>query len=225
MTWEHPVTYSKRAQLSSSSLPIDCCDLRQLACDSQDSSASLEVAQCLHVHQISVEHRRQAHCERRDKDRRLRGATAVLQHQHRDHNILHHDECRLAKRAEREARANIVRQADQVCRRLQEVAEEGDTRRGFRVDELEDLGNLDDGAGANDADSEAFGDGELDAFGRGWVDFKEKRVVALSAEDRDSEFTDRRGEVVCDGLQSSAYGIHSDGVWNLRVVAGLGFVM
>lgn len=173
----------------------------------------MEVAQCLHVHQISVEQRCQAHCERCNKQRGLRGASTVLQYQHRDHDILHHNECRLAKCAEREARANIVRQADQVCRRLEEVAEEGDAGRGLRVHELENLGDLDDGAGADDSNAEAFGDGELDALGRGWVDFKE-RVVTLSTEDRDSQFTDRCGEVVCDGLQSSAYGIHADdGVW------------
>lgn len=204
------MTYSKRAQLSSSSLLPNRRDLRDFAGNSKDSSASLEVTESLHVHQISVEKRRQAHCDRRNKDRRHSRASAVFQYQHRDHDILHHNECRLAICAEREARAEIVRQADQVCRCLEEVTEEGDARRGFRVDELEDLRDFDDRAGTDDADSEALGDGELDALGRGWVDFKEKRVVALSAEDRDSEFTDRCGEVVCDGLQSSAYRIHSD---------------
>lgn len=210
MIWGHLATYSKRAQLSGSSLLPDRRDLRYLARDAEDSSTSLEVAQCLHVHQISIEQRRQAHCERRNKQRGLRGASAVLQYQHRDHDVLHYNECRLAKCAEREARANIIRQADQVCGRLEKVAEEGDAGRGLRVDELEDLGDLDDGAGADDADSEAFGDGEFDALGCGWVDFKEERVVTLPAQDRDSEFTDRCGEVVCDGLQSSAYGIHGD---------------
>lgn len=224
MIWEHLATYSKRAQLSGSSLLPNSRDLRDLARDSKDSSASLEVAESLHVHQIRVKKCRQAHCERSNKDRRHSRASAIFQYQHRDYDILHHNECRLAICAEREARAKIVRKADQVCRCLEEVAEEGDAGSGFRVDELEDLGDLDDRAGTNNTDSEAFGNGELDALGRSWVDFKEKRVVALSTEDRDTEFTDRCGEVVCDGLQSSAYRIHNDDdVCCVRVVAGLSF--
>lgn len=68
--------------------------------------------------------------------------------------------------------------------------------------------NLDDGGGGDDANSEAFGDGKLDAVSGGEVDIEEEGFVAGLAEDRDAEVVDGSGEVVRDGLESTAKGIH-----------------
>lgn len=127
-----------------------------------------------------------------------------MQHQHGNCHILHENQTRLPKCAERELLAHIVGQGDEVRGRLEEVGEEGDARGGFRVDELEQLWDFDDGGGAYDADAEAFGDGELEARGGAEVEVVDEVLVARLAEDGDAEVCDGRGQVLGDGLEKGA---------------------
>lgn len=90
-----------------------------------------------------------------------------MQDQYGDHNVLRHNQARLAIGTEGEALAHIVCQWDQVCGGFKEVGEERDAFGGFGVDELEDLRDFDDGRGSDDTNTKAFGDGELDAIGGG----------------------------------------------------------
>lgn len=60
--------------------------------------------------------------------------------------------------------ADVVAERDEVCAGLEQVGQEGETLGRLRVDELEQLRHLDDGGRADDADAEALGDGELEAF-------------------------------------------------------------
>jgi hypothetical protein len=86
--------------------------------------------------------------------------------------------------------AHIVRERDEVRARFEQVREERETVGGLRVEQLEQLGDLDDGGGADDADAEAFGDGELDAFRGAEVDVVDERFVAFGAEQRDADVGD-----------------------------------
>ena len=87
------------------------------------------------------------------------------------------------------------------------------------VDELEELGDLDDGGRADDADAEALGDGELKAFRMRGVDVEEQRLVAGGADEGGAKVGDGFGKIVRDGLDDGAEGVHGDGsVWGDGVV-------
>lgn len=55
--------------------------------------------------------------------------------------------------------------------------------RGLGAREFEDLGNLDNRGGEDDADAEGLGDGELEAGGVAGVEVEEEVLVAGGAEE------------------------------------------
>lgn len=119
---------------------------------------------------------------------------------------------RLAKGAKGEAVADIVREGDQVRARLEKVRQKGNAVGGLGVDELKDLGHLDDGGGGDDADAEALGDGELEAFCVFNVHVEQESFVAFVADDGDAEVANGRREVVRDGLYGGSKSVHGDGL-------------
>ncbi len=128
---------------------------------------------------------------------------------------MRHDQARLAIGTEGESLAQIICQRNQVCGGFKEVGEERDAFGGFGVDELEDLWNLYDGRGSDDANAKAFGDGELDAVGGVDVDVEEEGLVAGLAKNGDAKVMDGSGEVVGYGLEGIAKRVH------LRICEGL----
>lgn len=209
-------TYSEGTELAGAALLEDGEDLGNLARDAQDTSASLEVAQGLHVDNILSEESSEGTGKRRDEDGSEASATAVVEDEDGYDDVLTHDQGRLAKGAEGEAIADVVRERDNVGSGLEEVGEEGDAVGRARVDQLEDLRHLDDGRGGDDADAKTLGDAELDAVDILEVDVEEQRRVARLSDDGDAEVADRRGEVVRDGLDGGAEGVHGgveNGTW------------
>lgn len=95
--------------------------------------------------------------------------------------ILNRDQGHLAVRAEGKAVAHVIHEADQVARRLHEVGQEANALRALAVEHLEQLGDLDNAACADDADPESLGNGELEADRVGDVDVVHQRPVARVA--------------------------------------------
>lgn len=100
--------------------------------------------------------------------------------------------------------ADVIAEADEVRAALEQVREETETLCGLGVDELEQLGHLDDGGGADDADAQTLGDGKLDALGGSQVDIVDEGFVANGADEGFTEVGDGFGEIVRDGLDSGA---------------------
>lgn len=159
------MTYRESAQLARSSLLPNRVDLRYLASDAKRASTSLEVSESLHIHNAAPAEEQSVRGSResRNEDTRKRTATRVNEDERSDGDVLHSDERRLTVRAEREAMTRIVRQRDEEAGRLEHVRNEAKPLGGLRVDELQQLRDLDDGRGGDDADAERFGDGELHA--------------------------------------------------------------
>jgi len=189
-------TYGKSTQLPRRPGLPHRRNLRHLARDAEHARAGLEIAQRLHVDELVAEQGGAGDGEGSDEGGGRCGLAAVAQHQHGDDDVLGHDQGGLAEGAEGEARADVVGEADEVGGRLEEVAEEGDAGGGARGEQLEDLRHLDDGGGRDDADAQAFGDGELDAGGGAGVDVQQEGLVAFRAQEGDSEVADRGREVV-----------------------------
>lgn len=146
-------THGEGAELARPALAPDGEDLRHLARDAEGPGAGLEVPQHLHIHgRLAKQRARRARQPRHEHGREAR-PPRELQHQHGNHDVLHQDERRLAVGAEREAVAEVVRQADEVRRRLEQVRQERDALGGARGRELEDLRDLDDGGGGDDAEA------------------------------------------------------------------------
>ena len=99
---------------------------------------------------------------------------------------------------------------------VEQVRQEGDAVGGAGGRELEDLRDLDDGGGGDDAEAQALGDGELEAFLVGGVDVDEERLVAWPAEEGDAELPDGGREVVGYGLEGRAEGRPFSGVMRMR---------
>ena len=69
--------------------------------------------------------------------------------------------------------------------------------------------NLDNGAAADDGDSEGFGDGETEAILVGeWVNVEDEVLVALRADEGFAKGGDWGREVVSDGSEGRAEKIH-----------------
>lgn len=82
--------------------------------------------------------------------------------------------------------ANVVRKSDQETGGFHGVGHERYTGRGARVDQFEDLRNLDDCAGADDGETQSLGDGQRCTFGV-FVDvqIEQKGAVAGGADEGD----------------------------------------
>jgi hypothetical protein len=156
-------TYSKSAQLPGPTLLEDRHNLRHLASNSQHPRKSLQPRHRLHRHQIRSPH----HCARRHKPRNPHCSPTLTiripQHEYRYKHILHQNQRCLAIRAERKSMADIVHQRNEVCAALEEVGEKADAFGGPGADELDELGDLDDGGRADDGDAETLRYGKLDA--------------------------------------------------------------
>lgn len=66
------------------------------------------------------------------------------------------------------------------------------------------MGNLDNGRGCDDSDSEALGNAKFQTFCVGWVDVEEEGFVAFFSDQRNSQVFDRSGEVMGYGLERGA---------------------
>lgn len=66
--------------------------------------------------------------------------------------------------------------------------------------------DLNDSRGADDADTETLGDGQLEAGSVAELDIVNERLVAVVSEQRDTNVADWSREVLCDGLQHRAEG-------------------
>lgn len=205
------LTYGKGAKLAGSTLLPNGRNLRQLARDAQDTSSSLQVAQGLHVEDVRSEESGGAAGHGGDEDGSEAGAAAKVEDEDGNDDILAEDEGSLAVGAEGELVAVVVGEGDEVGARLEEVGQEGDALSRARVGKLQDLGNLDDGGGGDDADAQALADGELEAGLVVEGDVEEKSLVALLANDGHAEVADGRGEIVGDGLDGGAEGVHLGG--------------
>ena len=158
-------SHSESTQLSSSTLSPDSRNLRKLARDSQATGTGLQIAELLHVDDLAIQ---QSICGRTklcDKKCSRSALPAVIQNQSRNDDILNEDEARLSVCAEWEALAIIVCERDEVGSGFKEVGEERDAFCRARVNELEDLRDLNDGRSADYANPKTFGNGKFDAFG------------------------------------------------------------
>lgn len=220
-------TYSERAQLACSTLLPDGQNLRHLASHTQHTSCRLQKTEPLGTNPLLVEQRASSGDQATNPAGNAQTVSAVLQDQTRNRDVLDQDECRLAIRAERKSIAHVVRQRDEVCAGLEQVRRKRETLCGLRVDKFEQLGYFDNGRCADDADSEALGDGELKALGVGGVDVEEQRLVACWRDERLAQVLNRLRQVVRDGLQDGAESVHGsddgdvcdDGICE-RVVCG-----
>ena len=88
---------------------------------------------------------------------------------------------------------------------------------GARGQELEDLRHLDNGGGGDDTEAQGLGYSELEALLVREVDVNEQRLVALAADEGEAQVPDGRREVVGDGLEGRAEGVHVGGVGDGRV--------
>ena len=175
--------YRECAQLSGTTFLPDRQNLRDLASHTQHTGTRLQRRQHLRIHNLRLQDRKKRRPQSSHKHRRARILPTIMQHQRANHDILQRNQRALAKRAERVSLADIVREGDEEGGRLEQVGEEGDAGRGLRVDELEELRDLDDGAGADDANAETFADGEFEAVGVvDWVDVEDEVFVAHRAE-------------------------------------------
>lgn len=198
----------KGAELASAALLGNGKDLRELAGDTEDAGTRLKVAEELQVENAIGKEGTGGAGEDGDKDGGEGGAVAVVEEEDGDDDVLGEDEGGLAVGAKGKAVAIVVGEGDEVGARLEDVGEEADAVGGVGADKLEDLGDLDDGGCANDADAEALGDAELETSRVFEVDVEEDGLVALLADDGDAEVADRAGEVVGDGLEGGAEGVH-----------------
>lgn len=202
--------YRKSAELTRAALLPDREDLGNLARDAQDARASLQYRKLFHVQQ-PVDEERPEHAGQHGHERSgVRALPGVVQHEHGDHDILRGDEGRLAVGAEREPVARVVGEGHDVRGRLEEIGEDADAGGGLGGEQLEDLRHLDDGSGGDDAETEAFRDGELQALSVGQGDVADEGCVAVAPEEGEGEVVDGRWEVARDGLQQGAQVILED---------------
>lgn len=171
-------------------------DLRSLARHSQCRSSSLQVSDHILIDQALTEQCIHA-CSDDSHKRTGRGSlSSKLQDQYADHDILHSDQSLLAESAEWETLTDIVRERDQERCCFQRVAEERNAGRRLRVQQFQDLGDLDDGGSADDAEAHRFGDGEgktLRIFGD--VEVEEERAMTGRTEEGDDGIVDGFWEV------------------------------
>lgn len=131
---------------------------------------------------------------------------AVVEHQHHNDGILGEDKERLAIGAKGEIVADIIDERDEVAGRFEEVGGEGDARGGLGADEVDDLGHLDKGGGADNGYAQNLGDGELVAVKVEDVNVEDEGGVALLAQEGFAKVADKGRQVVSDGLQDGLDG-------------------
>ena len=180
------ITYCKSAELASAALLPDGCNLRHLGGDAQDARHGLQVAQKLHIDNVLSKQGCSASRQGGDKHGSQASPAAIVQDQHRDDDILGDDQGGLAVGAEGEAVADVVSQGDQIRARLEEVGQERHAFGRLGLDELEDLRDLDDGSGGDDADTQTLRDGKLEAFRVLEIDVVKEDLVAGIANDGDA---------------------------------------
>ena len=120
-----------------------------------------------------------------------------MQHQRRNHHILQRNERALPKRAEWVPLPDVVGEGDEEGGGFEEVGEEGDTRCGLRVEEFEELWDLDYGTGADDADAETFAYCEFEAvrvvYG---IEVEDQVLIADGPEEVVAQLVEGGGQVV-----------------------------
>ena len=214
------MTYSKGTELTGATLLEDGGDLGKLASNAQDTSTSLKLAQGLRINNVLGEQSSSSSSKTSDKDSSQTSSATVVEHKHRDNNVLSNDQSSLAKGTEREAIADVVGERDEIRRRLEDVREERHALGGLGREELLDLGDLDDSGGSDDSDTESLGDTELDAVDILDVDVEKKRLVASLADERNANVANGRRDVVgdscnsrLDGFDGGFKGVHDGDVF------------
>lgn len=104
--------------------------------------------------------------------------------------------------------AGVVAEADEVRAGLEQVREEAQALCRLRVEQLQQLGHLDDAGCADDGDAQALADAELDALGRAEVDVVDQRLVADGAQERGAEVRDGLRQVLGHRLEGRAEDVH-----------------
>lgn len=211
-------THSKSTQLPSPALTPHGQNLRHLAGDAQDTSASLQHSQPLFIHELVVEQRSARRQQAADPSGNGQTLATVLEDQTGNSNVLDENEGRLAVGAKRKAAAHIVGKANEVGARLEQVREEREALCRLRVEQLEQLRHLDNGRGADDANAQALGNGQLDAFGCAEVHVVDERLVACGAEERDANVGNGLRQVLRQGLEGGLEGLHGCGASSGRRV-------
>lgn len=104
--------------------------------------------------------------------------------------------------------AHAIGERDEQAGGFKRVGYERDTGGRARVDQLQDLRNLDHSTGANDGDAESLGDGERCA-GRvlGDIEIEQESAVAGSTDQRDDRIVNGFGDGLDNGLQIWLEGI------------------
>ena len=116
----------------------------------------------------------------------------------------------LAICAERKAHARVIREGDEIGEGFEGVGGERDARRGFASEELEDLGDFDDGGGRDDGDAEGLGESELETWG-GRLKVEQESLMTSSAKKRNREGREGGGEVVCKGCKIRTESVEDGG--------------
>lgn len=163
------------------------------------------------VNESLVEEQR-IHGSRHDSDKgsSCGGPTGECQDKNANRNILDRDESALAKCAEGELVPHAVRQRDKQAGGFEGVGHKGDAGGGARVDELQDLRDLDDGAGTDNSNTEGLRDSQGCAgriFDQAKVE--EQGGVARRCDQRDDRIVNRLRECLDDGLQKWLERVHN----------------
>lgn len=198
------MTYSECAQLSGAALSPDSQDLGYLSCHAQNTCGAHGQAEVGLVDLVLVEQEVPSASQSGNPRRDRRLPAAVVQNQRRNSNVLDQNKGGFAVGAERESMADVVAQRDEVCAGLQDIGEEREAFSGLRVQQLEELRDLDDRGCADDTDSKTFRDGELDTLGLGEIDVVKERLVADRAKEVFAHIHDGFGKALCNGRQYRA---------------------
>ncbi|KAB8336707.1 hypothetical protein FH972_021017 [Carpinus fangiana] len=194
----------ERAQLPGAALAPDGPDLRQLGRDAERAGAGLQQPELVRGDgAVGGKEGPRRSGQASKKDACGRGLAREDEDGDSDGDVLHGNEGRLAVCGEGEGVADVVAEGDDVRGRLEQDGEEGEAGGGAGAQQLEQLGNLDDGRGGDDGDAEGLGDGEREAglVAGAHVEVEDERAVALGAEQRQCKVCERRRQVRGDCAQ------------------------
>lgn len=204
-------TYRESTELASTTLAPNSVDLRQLAGNTKSASTGLQIGHGVPVNESLVEEQR-IHGSRHDGNESGSGRGPASKGQDKDTNrdILNGDESTLAERAEGELVPHAVGQSDKQTSGFEGIGHKGDTGRGARVDELQDLGDLDDSTGAHDGNTEGLRDSQ-GCTGRIFdqAEVEKQGGVAGCRDQRDDRIVHRLRKSLDDRLQERLERVHN----------------
>jgi len=166
----------------------------------------LEEGELVQVEELVGDEGADGRSEDGDEDGRERGAAGVVEDQSSNDNVLGGYQGGFAVGAEGEAIAEVVGEGDDVGGSLEKVGEDADAGGRLAVEQLEDLWDLDDGGGADNAEAEGLGDGKLEALLVGDGELAHEGGVAAGAEEGYGKLIDGARKVRSDGLEDGPQG-------------------